>query len=526
MTAPARGGWRRWARRLLKLLVAGVLLVVVLAVAGYFILKNPRAVSWIATRIVHFVASRPLKPPPVAREDPVLAVALRSDGRQVQTPADLYSLQGLWDVRLRFSSNQWADLGPRRIESLPSIVQSDNRPAVRNPAAPRPGVAGVLGFDQPWSTADLEISGLLLTNVPVRFKGNGTFLDSLGSYRKPFKVSLGRSDPPRRFARLREFNLSNMAGDPSCARETLAYELHREAGVPASRTAYVRLRLSIDGRFENGLLGLYLLVENPDADWLERTVGVPGGTLFKPVTYNLFEDLGEDWKAYAEVYDPKGPAGPDAQRKLMELCRLVSRADDAEFAQRIGQHLDLQAFATFMACQVLMANYDSILATGQNFLVYLDPRDGLFRFVPWDMDRAFGNIPFVGTEEEREQASLRRPWVGTNLFLERMFAVLDFQARYDAELRRISASLFRLERLERRAIELADRVRPFVAEESMERLSNLERAMADPATVQPGEPGKENIPNLRKFLAARVRSVEEQLAGRSAGLRPEIRRAF
>jgi spore coat protein CotH len=112
------------------------------------------------------------------------------------------------------------------------------------------------------------------------------------------------------------------------------------------------------------------------ARWRRRfVVGVPTfAVLLSIVTYNLFEYLGDDWTADADVYDLKTKATPERRRRVMDFARLVSSATDAAFAAQVGDFLDLDEFARFLAVEVLLSNYDSILADGQNFYMYLDTR--------------------------------------------------------------------------------------------------------------------------------------------------------
>jgi hypothetical protein len=270
----------------------------------------------------------------------------------------------------------------------------------------------------------------------------------------------------------------------------------------------------VGGRFEGRLLGLYVLVENPDKDWAREQFGVDGMALFKPVTYELFKDLGEDWKAYEGIYDPKTTVQPEHARRVMDLAKLVTHADDAAFAARIGEFIDLDEFALFLAGQALLSNYDGILSNGQNFLLYLDPRDGRFGFIPWDLDHCWGEFGLVGTREQREQASLWHPWIGVDRFLERMLAVGPVRDRYRRELERLRATLFLPDRLSHRLDELANVVRPFIAEESGDRLARFEVAVSG----TPADLARDRAAfSHKRFFTARATSVTEQLEGRSEG---------
>jgi hypothetical protein len=200
----------------------------------------------------------------------------------------------------------------------------------------------------------------------------------------------------------------------------------------------------------------------------------------------------------------------------------VSHASDADFAARVGGFIDVGEFARFLACQVILSNYDSILSTGQNFLLYLDPRTDQFGFIPWDLDHCWGEFPLIGTAEQRARASLWRPWLGENRFLRRMLEVAAVRERYRQELERLRGTLFIPERLSRRLDQLAAVVRPFVTEESANRLTRFELGTSGCWTNAPGE-GKPADPNhpvfpLKRFFIARAASVSEQLEGRAEGV--------
>jgi spore coat protein H len=253
---------------------------------------------------------------------------------------------------------------------------------------------------------------------------------------------------------------------------------------------------------------------------------VDGVALFKPVTYDLFADLGDAWGAYKPIYDPKTQTTPAQRRRLMDLAKLVTHACDADFAAQIGQFIDLEEFARFLACEAMLSNYDGILSNGQNFLLYLDPRTERFGFIPWDLDHCWGEFPMIGTIEQREQASLWHPWVGTNHFLARTIQVPAFRERYRSELQRLRTTLFVPERLSRRVDDLAVVVRPFIREESTSRLEKFEFSVADQRakderpregdSKNPGPPGFA----LKRFFVKRAAAVDDQLAGRSDGVVP------
>jgi spore coat protein H len=510
--------WKRW----LILIAIGafflirklVVTVVALVLIGVTLWQIPQAQGWIIVRMLRRNMDHPSETPPAPSLTTAETARLATNALALRSPAELFRATNVWDAHLKLTASQWAALGPRAVPPVLHFMQPDGTIILRNPSASRNGLAGVFGIDLPWSAGDFEFGDAVFTNVAVRFKGNGTFVTGQRSYKRPFKIDLNKQVKGQRLVGRSSFNFHNLVADVSCLSDALAYEFFREAGVPASRTAFARLRLSVGGRFEDRLLGLYVLVENPDKDWAREQFGVGGVALFKPVTYELFKDLGEDWKAYEGIYDPKTAVKPEHARRVMDLAKLVTHADDAGFAARIGEFIDLDEFARFLACQVILSNYDGILSNGQNFLLYLDPRDGRFGFIPWDLDHCWGEFGLVGTREQREQASLWHPWIGADRFLERMLAAGPVRERYRRELERLRATLFLPDRLSGRLDELADVVRPFIAEESGDRLARFESAVSG----APADMARDRAAfSHKRFFTARATSVTEQLEGRSEG---------
>jgi hypothetical protein len=455
---------------------------------------------------------------------PEAASKLATNALALPNPAALFRPTNVWDAHLRFTAAQWAALGPSHLPAVPGFIQANGRIILRNPQAPRNGLAGVLGIGLPWSRANLEFGGVAFTNVAARFKGNGTFVNSQRSYKRPYKIDLDRHETAQQLAGRTTLNFHNLTADASCLSDTLAYEFFRDAGVPAPRTAFARLCLSVAGRFDRRLLGLYVLVEEPDAAWAREQFGAPGVMLLKPVTYDLFQDLGDDWRAYVGVYDPKTKTSPSDRRRLIDLAKLFSQAGDVQFAARVGEFIDLAEFARFLACQTLLSNYDGILSTGQNFLLYLDPATNRFGFIPWDLDHCWGEFPFAGTPQQRERADLWHPWIGDNRFLQRMLAVRAVHDAYRLELQRFRATLFLPHRLSRRVDELAAAVRPFVAEESTDRLNRFNQATAEPP-AEVSAAGRSPAPGpgppvfaLKRFFRARATAMSEQLDGKAEGI--------
>lgn len=513
--------WARWRRRfLIGYLTLNILLAIIGAIALHIDAKTgySRSIATCIVWMVRFESWRISSLSEPARPWPTSAATPRLDARAIRQAPDLYGTTNIWLAHLDFTREQWKALEPHYIGTMPNFMRPDGMPLLRNPNARRSGIAGVFGYEFDWTRGGFEFGGLAFTNIAVRVKGN---LGSLCGPKRSFKVDLNKFVKGQKLAGLDELTFNSLFWDYSCLGDALGYEFFRDAGVPASRTAYAWLSASVAKKWDRKPLGLYLMVEPVDEEFAKERFGSKNTPVFKPVTYNLFEHLGDNWSAYATIYDLKTDATYEQQRRVIEFARLVSFATDAEFAARVADFLDLDQFARFLAGEVLLSNYDSILADGQNFYMYLHPRSNQFGFVPWDLDAAWGYF-WLGTKQEFERASIWHPWVGENRFIQRVMAVEEFRRIYRAHLEDFLARLFAPDRLHQRIDEIAAVLRDPLTAESAFRLDKFEQAVGlKPVTPWPGETQHGlNHPahQLKRFIDARAKSVRRQLDGESKGM--------
>ena len=424
----------------------------------------------------------------------------------------------------------------------------------------RNGVAGAMGIEFKYVHADLEFAGLTFKDVGVRYKGNGTFMESRNSLKRSLKVDLNHYAKGQKLAGVTKLNFNNNVTDASWMNEVLAYRLYRDAGVPAPQTAYARVFVTVPGKFDHQYFGLYSLVEDVDRLFALKRFGTRRGAIFKPVTPSLFSDLGSDWAKYRQTYDPKTPLYDEQKERVIEFSRLVTSADDSTFASRVGEFIELEEFARFMAVMVFLSDMDGILGPGQNLYVFLHPKSQWFDFIPWDQDHSFGQFAMRGSQQQRENLSILKPWEGdNNRFLERMFHLEAFKRPYLASLRELGGTLFKPERFAQQVDALAPVIRAAVAEESSERLERFDAVVAggnvagmpfggrmervdikspDSGQQSPGAvPGQGMHPfggppgdgpgfggfgdamkSIKGFVKVRAQSIQEQLDGKSQGL--------
>jgi spore coat protein H len=371
-------------------------------------------------------------------------------------------------------------------------------------------------FEFEYVHANLEFEGKLFTNVATRYKGNGTFFGSRNQEKKPMKLDLNKFAKGQKLAGVATLNLHNEVTDASWMNDVLSYRLYRDAGVPAPRTAYARVNVTVPSEYKNEYFGLYTLVENIDEAFVEKHLKIKNPAVFKPVTPSLFSDLGEDWKDYNQTYDPK-VATKKAKDRVIETCKFISKATDADLAARLGDYIDLDEFARYMAVTVWLSDLDGILGPGQNYYMIFNPKTQKFSFVAWDQDHSFGQMR--GSQEEREELSIHKPWMGQNAFLERVFKVEAFKKPYLAALQEFSATLFRPHRFAVQVDQIAPVIRPAIKDEGGGKVEDFDRVVAGQPSERPSGFGRfgGGAKPIKTFVIARNAAVIAQLQNKSQG---------
>jgi hypothetical protein len=223
----------------------------------------------------------------------------------------------------------------------------------------------------------------------VRLKGSASFQNLSG--KSAFKLKFKKGERP--FG-LKKLTLNNMIEDVSMTHETLAYEVAREAGVPAPRTGFADVY--VNGRD----YGMHLDLETYDDQALERIFGTP----FEAKTQHLYE--GEDGidvipgDAYAFQID-EGEEG-----KLDDLDALIDAVNGSgaePWATRVAAVAELTEMTRMWAMEKYVGQWDGYAGQVEpyepnNYYLY-DDIHGVFQMLPSGMDEAFmeeHHLPFDG----------------------------------------------------------------------------------------------------------------------------------
>lgn len=408
-------------------------------------------------------------------------------------------------------------------KQLASLAPAGGGPGVGPPGFGPPGFGqprnpaddahrNTFGVEFPWGHADLELNGVALKDVGVRYKGNYTYMASSRALKKSLKVDLNKYVSGQKLDALTAINLHCGVSDPTRARESFSYAYFHAAGVPAPRTAIAEVTLSVPGKYEKEYVGAYTLVEQVNKTFLKQHFGDGSGLLLKPEglqggpTY-----LGEAWQPYEDRYKPDSKVTAEQKKRLIAFAKVVQEGTDAEFAAEIGNYLDVDAFLRFIAANALLANLDSYLGYGHNYYMYLVPDTNKFVFIPWDVDLSLATWPAAGMPEQLVELSLQHPHSGKDRLLDRLYAIAEHKNRYMKIVRELSNTSFTKEKLTAILAEVENALKEPLAKEAKAVAARKE----GPAGGQFGQ----SMPPKR-FIQERIKSVASQLAGESKGFEP------
>jgi spore coat protein H len=338
--------------------------------------------------------------------------------------------------------------------------------------------------------------------------------------KRSFKIDIDRHDEVARFHGLKSLNLHCGVMDATKGREALAYSIFRAAGVPAPRTAFAELTLTVPGKYDKEFVGMYTLVESVDKNFLKLHYKNDKGLLMKPERIRSLDYLGEDWARYKDTYQPKRDATKDEIKRVIDFAKLVNAAGDADFNREIAGYLDIDAFLKFLAVTAITSNLDSFFTNGHNYCLYLHPETNQFHFIPWDVDLSLGNFAFFGTADQQMDLNLNKPYA-TNRLADRLMANKEIAEKYQSILKELVPICFDKEKTLQEIAVIEKTVKPLIEKEAKAVAARKENAgfgFGPPGGM--GVPFGQQAPDLKKFVEKRSESIAAQLAGKSKGYTP------
>jgi spore coat protein H len=363
-----------------------------------------------------------------------------------------------------------------------------------------------------FTPADITVNGVTYTNVAVRQKGQGT-TSGTGMGRPPLHLVL----KGQRIAGVKKLSLNNNYFDTSYMRDVLSYKLCNDFGVAAPRTAFAKVYLRTSNASAARYLGLYTATEIVDEEFLQARFGTKNGFLMKP-TLPTFMNHGY-WPKEVNDLVAKTKPGAGETDKVLAFLKLINQGPQRAFKDEIGSFVDLDNFLRFAVLNVALANCDSYFSMGKNFYLYLNPATSHLTFIPWDFDLSFGGHFLFGTPEQRMNLTIDKP-TDDRLFT-RLLAIPEMKERYHALMREFVDKHFQVVVIEQQIDLVASLIESAVMDDSRDRGLRFKRSLDGRNRGLAGN-GRQVDVGLKQFVEGRVASLNDQLAGKSKGVRPQF----
>jgi spore coat protein CotH len=250
--------------------------------------------------------------------------------------------------------------------------------------------------DKEWIEATVTIDGTVYESAGIRLKGNSSLFglstasdpDTL-----PWLIKLDKYVEAQNHQGLTDLVVRSN-NTTTALNEAVALELLELAGL-ASQDA-ITAAFSVNG----GDPVLRLVIEHPDDVWMAEEFDATGA-LYKAESTGDYSYRGDDAESYNEVFDQEAGDDNADLSPLIDFLDFINNSDDSTFVAELAQWLDIDAFATYLAVQDLIGNFDDIDGPGNNSYLYYDTENGQFTVVAWDHNLAFGVSNGPGGEPGR-----------------------------------------------------------------------------------------------------------------------------
>ncbi len=253
--------------------------------------------------------------------------------------------------------------------------------------------------EKDWIEATVTVDGDTYDDVGMRLKGNSSIMGLRDGARSrgpganssaaepeglPWLIRLDKNVEGQNHEGIVDLVVRSNTSE-TALNEAVSLELLEMAGL-ASQDA-VAVKFSVN-RSETVLR---LVTELPNDLWMEEHFD-DSGALYKAESTGDYSYRGDAPESYEEIFDQEAGKDNADLTPLIEFLDFVNNADDATFNEGLPDRLDLESFATYLAMEELLGNFDDIDGPGNNSYLYYDPATGTFTIVPWDHNLAFGGM--------------------------------------------------------------------------------------------------------------------------------------
>jgi spore coat protein CotH len=351
-------------------------------------------------------------------------------------------------------------------------------------------------LDEEYHETSVTLNGVTLDSVAIRTKG-GSSLRSVAesdSERYSFKIDINKYVDGQKFFGLKKFTLQNSFNDPSFMRETIAYDLLDELGVPTPQHSYVNVYIN------NELLGLYLMVEAVDGEFIQQHFSNSHGDLYKP------DGVGSDLVWISDNIADYTDINPQSNEETTDhgaFIDLVNSLANGETSQ-----IDVDMLLRYMAVSVALSNGDSYFGSlAHNY--YLYEQDGVFSLLPWDFNESFGTFTMGCDNVDIREMYIDEPYTGPATdrpFVANVFANSAYLTQYHQYLSQLINGALASENFATKVNNIANLIDESVANDPTKFYSYSEFKANLTSTV-------DRFYGLTDFINYRRDNIQKQLTG-------------
>jgi hypothetical protein len=301
-------------------------------------------------------------------------------------------------------------------------------------------------FERPFTffPADVTVEGVRVRNVGIRKKG---FLGSLDVEKPSLKIDFEEFVQGQQLGKLEKMVLNNCKQDPSFVRQCVTYKLFTAAGLPAPRCNFAHVTLNGED------LGLFVHLESIDKDLVED--------FFPDATGNLYEGTISDFRTgFTGTFEKETNEELADFSDITALLSTLEAAPDAELRAQVEAQVNLDAYLSFWAMEVLTNHVDGYSNNTNNFYMYNDPTTGGFHFIVSGTDGSLLASNFAPAGEGAPLSVF-----ATGILSRRLYLLPETQALYLARLDELLNTVWNEQEILAEIDRLEALIGPFAARE-------------------------------------------------------------
>lgn len=353
-------------------------------------------------------------------------------------------------------------------------------------------------LDEEYYVADITYNGYTLSNVAIRTKGNSSLRDVAmdGDDRFSFNVDLNYYIDQDLFG-IDKLILNNLFMDPTMMAEYITYEAFDSLDAVSSRTTYTALYINDE------YYGLYLSVESVSNEFLDANYGDSLGELYKPEMgkgsdLDYISSNGDDYTGL--INENTEDDSNDAIAQLIEAIDTGENIDDI---------FNVDSFLKYLAISTYTIHLDTY-QSGMFHNYYLYNDDGVFQWIPWDLNMTFNGFPGAKmTDEAATEFLIDEPVVGNMSqypLVETILKDEEYLAQYHVYLVELMENYFDEDTFEERVLEIYTMIDDYVKTDSNSFYTYTE--FTNSLFVE-----NNTTYSLMQFVEARNENIIDQLSG-------------